>query len=83
MYKFRTPKYLPTCNFRSSDYSATYKFRTHPAACKEHADGFGVNYIAQHDCATRRGNNFRRRNTNLRGQLMAKIGSPEQREEYF
>jgi hypothetical protein len=21
--------------------------------------GFGVNYIAQHDCATRRGNNFR------------------------
>ncbi|MDR1689411.1 MAG: hypothetical protein LBS21_12485, partial [Clostridiales bacterium] len=47
------------------------------AACKEHAEfcvhlcflqrtcrrGFGVNYIAQHDCATRRGNDFRRRNT--------------------
>jgi hypothetical protein len=25
--------------------------------------GFGAAYIAQHDCATRRGNNFRRRNT--------------------
>jgi hypothetical protein len=25
--------------------------------------GFGAGYIEQHDCATRRGNNFRRRNT--------------------
>ncbi|MDR1690106.1 MAG: hypothetical protein LBS21_16110, partial [Clostridiales bacterium] len=33
------------------------------AACKEHADGFGVGYIEQHDCATRRRNDFRRRNT--------------------
>jgi hypothetical protein len=45
--------------------------------------GFGVNYIAQYDCATRRGNNFRRQKNNLCDTLMAKIGSPEQREEYF
>jgi hypothetical protein len=45
--------------------------------------GLGAGYIEQHDCAARRGNNFRRQKNNLCDTLMAKIGSPEQREEYF
>jgi hypothetical protein len=44
--------------------------------------GFGAGYIEQHDCATRRETIFAVKN-NLCDTLMAKIGSPEQREEYF
>jgi hypothetical protein len=53
------------------------------AACQEHAARLRRKLYRTADCATRRGNNFRRRKINLCDTLMAKIGSPEQREEHF
>jgi predicted ATP-grasp superfamily ATP-dependent carboligase len=58
--------------------------RTPPIACKEHAGwGFGANYIAQQIVPRGGETIFAAAILISEHKQLAKIGSPEQREEHF